>query len=524
MIAQIFFSTRQNAVNIIPLLKKDIFGDCQALILTSRVAKKGKWTDNLIHVLHKKGLKDRVINCDLSQYEDHTENVDDYLEKLCKDHEQLFFNISGGKKSQILSLLNLYNRRNNDKDRVIYVENNPYEIHVYDRYRLVDSIPLNYELDLEDVLNLSGFTCCPNGESLNCYRIGPDRLSPSYDQLLKIDQYYMENEDFRNLMYHYFTPYSHSGLSKGSIKSQIRYCLSKPNRESVDKLVPNHLSDDYKMVADAIRKLRKMTTDLNLCATKKDLRSLWDEIKKIPNVDDIFNKYWSAVRDAIIDVVASQIEGVDHVLVDRSEKKRIRALVKVFKDIRGSVATSDQSLDGISEIKHSGVSGLLDLGKAGMFFENLTAAKIYSILADKDKSLDQNTYMNMMIYPLNVDSNTPSTDRNPDKGDNNPIPQVEYDCLVLTPHASLIAIECKTFGIEGDMFKAKQHSISTQGGVFSRSVLITHVQKQSQKTDGTFPDILTAVVNQLDSVKRYSPDVWYYDEIRDRLLEILELA
>lgn len=159
-----------------------------------------------------------------------------------------------------------------------------------------------------------------------------------------------------------------------------------------------------------------------------------------------------------------------------------------------------------------------------MFFENLTAAKIHNILAGKCKSLDQNIYMNVKIYPLNVDSNTPSTDRDPDKGDNNPIPQVEYDCLILTPYASLIAIECKTYDIGGDMLKAKQYSVSTQGGVFSRSVLITHVQKQSQKTDGTFPYILTAVVNQLDSVRRYSADVWYYDEIEDRLLKTLELA
>lgn len=312
MIAQIFFSSRQNAVNIIPLLKKDIFGDCQALILTSHVAKIGKWTDNLIHVLHNKGLKDRVTNCDLGQYEDHTENVDDYLEKLCKDHEQLFFNISGGKKSQILSLLKLYNRRNNDKDRVIYVDNNPYEIRVYSGYKLVDSIHLNYELDLEDVLNLSGFTCCPNGESLDYYRIKPERLHPSYDQLLKIDQYYLGNEDFRNLMYHYFNPYSHSDLSKGSIKLKIKSCLSKPNRVTVDNLVHKRFSDHYDKVAKAIRTLRK----ISLCPSETDLKNLWDELKNIPNVEHIYNKHWSAVRDAIVEVVESQIDRDDHVLVD----------------------------------------------------------------------------------------------------------------------------------------------------------------------------------------------------------------
>ncbi|HOT40178.1 MAG TPA: DUF1887 family CARF protein, partial [Candidatus Syntrophosphaera thermopropionivorans] len=113
----LFISTNNNTVNAIPLLIDEFKENRIPVILSSDYAEKRHWTSNLQYVLEKKGLHPEVYD-----FPDKEEEMNNLLKKF-KKYSSIYFNISGGKKNQILSLLALYIERNNNKDRLIYMDN-----------------------------------------------------------------------------------------------------------------------------------------------------------------------------------------------------------------------------------------------------------------------------------------------------------------------------------------------------------------------------------------------------------------
>jgi hypothetical protein len=194
-------STNNNTVNAIPLVMEEFKDDRVPVILSSELAKNSKWTANLKYVLEKKGLHPEIY-----RFPDKEDEMNNLLKQF-KDYDSIYFNISGGKKNQQLQLLSLYIERNNNKDRLIYMDNDKGKsiVKVFSEgFKFEKEIEPEYLLDLEDISNLYGYTCTTTNEKIEDLIFTPEKLKLPIDKIRQINKDFLENPYSAILIYQYF--------------------------------------------------------------------------------------------------------------------------------------------------------------------------------------------------------------------------------------------------------------------------------------------------------------------------------
>ncbi len=493
----VIISTQNNTVNAIPLLMKKEFGECSAMILTSSYAKLRRWSDFLINFLNRKNVTYTELPID--QEEKNDKSLCDLLLNELSRYEEVFFNISGGKKSQILCLMSVYQSRANDNDRLIYLDSNPFKLNVYKNMERIQELTPPKTLYLEDILNLYGYTYYNDKNQAEYQKVSPENLGLDPESIRKFNKYFLEYDDFAEMVYRAFDKVELDIDDKDSRKKIIRKELSNigPSLIECRGLIDNSLKVNYDDVALVIKKLKDfLKKEREKLPSEMQLAELYRNLAVIPGSENIYSKYWGAIRNAICDSLLQRLESYDPILYNQSQKPVIAELIACCNDIWGRE-------DGFPDvITHSAARKLLNNGmKTGVLFENMLALLIYDALYVESDKLDHELYMNVKVYPLerNKDSNTP---------------EVEYDLVLVTDHGTIYSIEAKTFGHSGDIVKSKSFSTGNQGGPYSEVFMVTHVQKKFQLANGSYPEFIPAkVISQVNDLKQYVKKAWFFDEV-----------
>lgn len=498
--AQIFVSTQQNTVNVFPLLMEE-FGQCMPVVVSSQVALNNHWTANLEFVLRHKGLD--VIHHHLSDIDEEDSQSVDAIVRLLSSYDEVYFNISGGKKNLILLLLDAYQTRNNPQDRLIYVDNRPTAVKVFRGYKLIASHPVRFTLHLEDVLNLYGYTKLQTPA-----KDVVAQPAPSTDtRMSALNKYFLQDPVFIRFLYAYFGKQATEFDDKAKLKDKISQVLRehRPTLEQCKVYMDKDHKLGYETLFQDIYALKAQLQAEGRAAEKYELNKIWRKWTQLANADEIFRKHWIEVKKKLINILRDMIHQDDWILF--TDQDQIRNIVKACDAITGETHEIPNLLTKNEAVK------LLQLGKKhGDMFEAMFRDLIQRTLPDKQSRFESN----VKVYPLGYDDAGNAFYQDFQESQN----LVEFDAVYVTDYGTLVCFECKTFGFGGDLVKAKDQSSHLHGGVFSRIVLVTHLQKQ-HLDDPEMKDVLPiALMGQLESVKKYRVEIWYYDEIIKNLSQL----
>lgn len=507
--AQILISTQQNTVNVFPLLMEP-FANCDPIIVSSQKAIKDHWTANLEFVLARKIFI--PIRIDLTEKEETEEQTTDLIVSQLKDYDQVYFNISGGKKNLILFFLYAFQKRANKNDRIIYVDNNPTTVQVFEGYKYSTYYPVPYLLDLEDILNLYGFTCFQIPSQRSYIQLDDIVNNSKYQKVSMINKYFLTNNDFAILLYKYFYKIPLDIDDKVSISEKIMKVIinNKPTLQNCQADVDPGVKKSYETIFVDIKKLKEKTKRENRLPENDEIINLWKQWKHLSSEQDIFNRYWSSIKKQILHLMLTSISADDSILYDDSEK--IKMIVDICRKI------TDKTLKHYDKIYHSDVMELLALDiQKGELFELMFTELIANYIKQHTPVKKDRFYFNVKVYNLGYTKDNKAFYQENEEFNN----LVEFDTVFVTNYGTIIGFECKIFGFGGDVVKAKDQSAHLHGGVFSQIKLITHIQNKHLKNLEVKPYLPYNVLQQLEAVQKYHIDIWHYDEIEDKLEQIL---
>lgn len=508
--AHLVISTAQNTVNAIPLLRKEFCG-ARPLIVSSAYARGRHWTANLVYVLRCHGLEPLELNVSGVEHDD-AKFVAFLLDAL-KPYGSVCFNISGGKKSQYLPVLRVYLARNNPADRLAYMDSNPFLLRVYKGFRLVEEHAPEHILNLEEILNLYGFTGKRSPAQETADGLDGDGQLIDRETFALINRYYLEDPLFAKLIYKYFDRRRSDIEEKSSIKDKIVQVVNehRPSLSECRSTVDTSVKDRYDEVALVVKKLKDKLRHNREKISLEELYGLWNKLSAIPEADTIFNQYWGSIKTSLVSLVKDSVELDDPVMF--SDPGEIRCLMEICNSITG------KGLPVPELISHSDLHTLLELKvKDGFLFEGMAASLFEDAIRSLDPGLLKHLHRNVRVYSLGYGEDGAARLQNK----NHDQIESEHDLVYVTRFGTLQCFECKTFGHTGDIAKAKCYSSREQGGVFSQTVLITHVQSSHLEKESEVSGFIPSkVIAQLESVQRYNVRVWYFDQIRDNLLGLL---
>ncbi len=497
--AQVFISTQQNPVNVFPLLMKE-FSGCTPIAVSSKVALNLRWTANLEFVLHRKKLD--PVHVHLYEEDEKSGNAPNTLKETLQEFDQVFFNISGGKKNLILLLLEAYNLRSNPHDRIIYVDNRPTTVKVFEGYRNVGSYPVPFLLDLEDVLNLHGYTKLQT-PSKPSYLSEMDKPDDQINRrIAKLNSFFLEDNDFAKLLYSYFGKAPSDFDDKSKIRARIEQVIKehRPSLEQCKVYLDPENKNSYETLFQEIEELKKSSQTQE--PEYRDLKDIWKKWKRISNEYEIFSKYWSCIKRKLVGLLSDMIHSDDSTL--SVDQQQISKLVGFCNQISGK----DSSVPEV--LTRRTLTKLLDFDlNHGQIMEDMFAEQAIKNLMDVQNRM----YFNIKVYPLGYDENGTATYQDLSSNQN----LVEFDAVFVTNSGTLTCFECKTFGFEGDVVKAKDQSSHSHGGVFSKIILVTHLQGRHLNDPEMLPYIPQQVSAQLEAVKKYNVEIWYFDEIAEKI-------
>lgn len=490
MAAHICISTRNQTINLIPALQ---MGAEKVYILSSEEAGKQHWTANLKLVCDRKNLPLDIIRVSPEEEVSPDKMAEAVLPRL--KETELYWNIGGGKKSMTLGLIRAYQeraRKSSSKNHLIYTENNPYEIVIYDGMAYVEKIPMAHFLTIEDILNLYGYTCGGTGEKLSTKKF-EDWVDP-------FARYYVQNPHFQEVVCNIFSPKVTEGKNKEPLVDSIRRVLEshRPNSEAVMVEAPDFDQNAKGNIRAAAEKY---------CHQNKEKR----------DIDGILSScnefYWRIIKKQLIQKLADELKTPSMPLLktDLSEFRK--------EEVAGIVKECGIK---VHDPRRGFISGNLKLPKGpGYLFEDLVAHEFLRVLQqEKFVRFLEHAYLGVKTFPLEYDAGEQAIlprELKANKGDD------EFDITMVMPWGVLYLFEVKThYGEGGDVLKSLRDSASLKSGVFARTVLIDHLLKKSEKANGTFPSYFPEpLVRKRELIQALRMQAWGFDEIASKLPGLL---
>jgi len=490
MTAHICISTRNQTINLIPALQ---MGAEKVYILSSEEAGKQHWTANLKLVCSRKNLPVEIIPISPEEEISPDKMAEAVLPKL--KGIEFYWNIGGGKKSMTLGLIRAYQkcaRKGSSRNHLIYTENKPYELVIYEGMAYVEKIPMDHFLTIEDILNLYGYTCGGTGERLSTKKF-EDWVGP-------FARYYVQNPHFQEMVCNIFSPKVTEGKNKEPLVDSIRRVLEshRPNFEAAMAEAPDFDQNAKGNIRAAAEKYCQQNKE------KRDIDGILSSCNEF---------YWRIIKKQLIQKLADELKAPYVPLLKSSlSKSKKDELTRIFKECRIKVHDPGRGF----------ISGNLKLPKApGYLFEDLVAHEFRRVLQqDKYERFLEHAYLGVKTFPLEYDVDGQAImpcELKANQTDD------EFDITMVMPWGVLYLFEVKThYGEGGDVLKSLRDSASLKSGEFARTVLIDHLLKKLERSDGTFPSYFPEqLVRKRELIQALRMQAWSFDEIASNLPGLL---
>lgn len=491
MISTVCISTGQQPVNLIPTLQLNAE---KMYLISSQEAEKKKWTPNLKMVCQRKNLKTEVISI-TPETEMSPEDMAQKIISIIPADDVVYWNISGGKKSMTLGLIHAYQKRATPDDLIIYTDNQPHQIVQYKGFEFHNKIPMNYFLELEDILNLYGFTSGNTGTRLGSV-IFPQWVSC-------FSENYKSNPLFQEMIGCIFCPKSEDARNKESLLDAVRRILNQ-HQPQFNNLILSLPSFD-RDAKDNIRKIVRA-----YCNSTKGNRSI------APILTACNEFYWNKIKDAIIPAIVDELKEPSQVLLRSSmaaddEQKFLNILTQCGINI--------QFKDPTKKFLQSNV---VLPERPGTLFEKLVSFEFHKVLTEHHLTqFIPHTYLGVKTFRLEYDAE--NTAHVPE-GIQNHRNDDEFDLTMVMSWGALQIFEAKTYyGEGGDVLKSLRDSAMVKSGVFGRAIFIDHLLEKRKRSNGTFPDFYPpSLIAKRNIIKAMGMRAWGFDEIEKELPKTLK--
>ncbi|MFP4033339.1 MAG: hypothetical protein ACLFTV_17435, partial [Desulfococcaceae bacterium] len=478
MTTHICISTQNQAANLLPALQLKADG---MILLSSSEADKRGWTANMKRVCDRRNLPLRIVRVPRD-----AEDAADRMAATIQPHlpgkdATIFWNMTGGKKSMTLGILSPFLRRGVEADRLIYTDNRPHRIMFYDhRLELCDETPMDHFLELEDLLNLNGFSAGGTGERLSEAEFG-DWTAPFVAE-------YRTRPLFQEMAIRTMDKGPPQLDTQTGLREHVRRLL-ETHRPRYEKLLdPAPEPDDH-----ARGNLRKAILDLRAEPERKDLEPIirhcnfffWNQAKKrlVPELAGEL-----AIPTApIFSAPLSESES------EELERSMAAAGVSLRHPTRGLMRGNILFPDKFGSV--------LETATAWSFREALTAAGLERFLP--------HVFRNVKTYTLAG---------NGDQADD------EIDLAAVTPWGALLVFEVKGYyGEGGDVLRRRRDTAYTKSGIFGRAIFIDPLLASRRDAEGNFEDFFPSglVENHRQIEATRGLQAWCFDEIGTRLPGLL---
>jgi hypothetical protein len=492
---QVCISTFNQTVNLIPALQHRVE---KLFILSSNYAQKTGWTGRLVLL-----LKRYAINYEIVKETQEGFSRELLLDRL-KEHENIEWNISGGKKSQTMILQEIYQKRKGlpgIKDYLIYLENNPFELSIYDDYRLVRKETEKVTLELEDILNLYGYSCAQKtdfmGKEILTYNAtGLNNYSFKNNSVAELNAFLLEKESelFRRFFYNYMYKAGWWEIDEADNKSNLF--------ERIKDLV-NHYKPEYLLLAQQVEKpvsagFEKMNSIVNRYlknGSSAKYYSLAQELKRMNKSEVLYSDYWNQIKTLIV-----------HDLFCRINKDKPSLYIETL-DIQEKEALVEKIL---SSGGGTGESNSFYNMPIGMLFEEMIFSRVKKSCLENGFSVDK-CYVNVKTHTLQTDDKGeimyPGLVREHEYDD-------ELDVVIVKNNGTLLILEAKTFGLSGDVMKSLTDSVFKKSGVFGRSIFVIPLLNFLKDEQGYYPDYVPGALISADATfRKHGVKYYCFDEI-----------
>lgn len=487
METHVCISTANQVVNLLPALQMKAG---RIVLISSDEAEKRHWTANLKWVCQRKNLP--LTRVPISK--DKEMEPDQMTSVLPADlsSDQVVWNISGGKKSMTLGMLRSMSQLGG---RVIYTENRPYRIVEYDGFRYLRKVDMDHFLDLEDLLNLNGFSL-HKMENSNL----PLTSVLEHDWASEFSELYRNHNRFQEMLNRLFAFREVDLREKENIVDAVGRVLNQ-NKPKILNLVSGIQDFDQ----NTMGQIRKAVSKCQSSA-KKDM-----DIFPILKICTEF--YWNHFKKKIVPMLSESLQSpINPLLEPAPNKAEINELVYILKRCGGSLA------DETKGFQHGNVRLPQ---KPGECFEKIVASEFLRVL--KENGLQRfidHVRLNVKTKALSygIDGDVIEGDVYSGTEDD------EFDIVIVTPWGSLHIFEIKTYyGKGGDVLKSSRDSALTKGGIFGGITFIDPLLKSRKcHKSGNFPSFFDRNLAETRSlIQRIGLKAWCFDEIEPNLLQML---
>jgi hypothetical protein len=393
----------------------------------------------------------------------------------------IFWNMTGGKKSMTLGLLSLFLKREADADRLIYTDNRPHRIVFYNRFlKQVDETAMDYFLELEDLLNLNGFSARGTGERLS--------ETPLESWTAPFVKAYRDVPPFQEMVIRTLDRGPAQLKTKTGLREHIRRLLEEHRPRYERLLDPAPAPDDH-----ARGNLRKAILALRDAPEPVDLEPLFHHCHFF---------FWNQAKKRLIPELAGEMAvpsapifptGLSEPETEALERAMTAAGVSLRHPTRGLARGNVEFPAKLGNV--------LETAVAWAFRECLSAAGLERFLP--------HVFLNVNTYAQSGDG--ASVDD-------------EIDLAVVTPWGALLVFEVKGFyGEGGDVVRRRRDTAYTKSGIFGRAVFIDPLLASRRDADGDFADFFPPglVENHRRIEESRGMEAWCFDEIETRLPRLL---
>lgn len=492
MSLHICVSTANQVVNLLPAIQMKAE---RIILISTEDARRNHWTAHLEWVCRRKGLPVRIVPI-TREAEKSPERM---LAELPADvgGPDAIWNISGGKKSMTLGLLHGLGQRGG---RVMYTENRPHEIVMYEGDRFVSANPMNCFLDLEDLLNLNGFTQI-EGEGVN--KPLASVAEPRYSWAAAFARYYREHHRFQELMNRLFTTRGVDLREKENLEEAVRRLLHahRPDVEAILEDAPDFDANARGNIGKAVARCHPVRG-------------------KAPDISGVLNAchehYWNHLKRRLTPALAGLLlDPVHPLLTPAPDESEARELRRMFEECGSRLR---KEAPGFAH-------GNVQLPeRPGFFFEKAVAAEFLRGLTHGGlERFIPHARLNVATAALSYDGKDrviPPESRSDGKDENDD----EFDIVVVTPWGALHIFDAKIhYGKGGDVLRSSRDSAATKGGVFGRVTFIDPLLECRKTPEGDYPNLFHEnLTTTRKTLKRLGMPAWSFDEIQDKLVRLLK--
>lgn len=488
-------STGNQTINFMPAIQ---FGIKEAITFSTKYTENNGFTKRLIDVMKKRGI---VANSYLIDDMDEKAPLSllSKLLEISKGHEKIVWNISGGQKIPAIAFNTAFQRRIDvgyKDDILLYVEANPPKTWYYNNFYEAKSINTCTNITLKEILELYGYDIDNDNGNHKMSQLYPNPTEDTIENLTigrKALEHYKTDEVFREAFFSHMKPSIQKIHNRADIVNLIKDELNarKPYLNEI-KVTMTGYKEFESTINDIFSKL-------NAVNSKKEIEDLIKPLKIIKKPAELYDNYWSQIKNAIIEGVINKIE-FDEVRLIKADigKSQIEQLIAKVKDIGGLIQNYSS---GVLLKKHIPIFSKFKSN--GILFEWMVAAAILNEIENNERIKNSISEVYHSVKTKKIGS---------ERAD------AEHDIVIVTKFGTLIIIELKTYEFSGNLAQAQEGLVYKKSGPYGSAMIIgpllAEMVKVNNKGQRETPHYIeNEIKTQEDTAKQNGVEYYYLDQI-----------